>query len=187
MSRIGKIPVVVTKGVTVKITDGILSVKGPKGELKLDVSDRKYPCVKVETTNEAVAVSRKEETSDGRREQGLVRALIQNMMVGVVQGYSKTLDIVGVGYRAEAKGKVLNLSLGFSHPVEYPLPEGITVTVDKQTRVVISGIDKKTVGETAACIRRFRPPEPYKGKGVRYADERVRRKVGKTAAGSTGG
>ena len=109
------------------------------------------------------------------------------MVVGVTEGYSKTLDVVGVGYKAEVKGKVLGLALGFSHPIDYQLPDGINVTVDKQTRIVITGIDKKLVGETAACIRRFRPPEPYKGKGVRYADEIVRRKVGKAAAGASSG
>lgn len=187
MSRIGKRPVVVMKGVTVKKDGGVLKVKGPKGELSLDVSDTRYKEINVGVTDKDVTVTRKNDGRQARTEQGLVRALIQNMVNGVTIGYSKTLDIVGVGYRAEAKGKTIALSLGFSHPIDFPLPEGINVTIDKQTRIVLTGIDRKLVGETAASIRRFRPPEPYKGKGVRYADEIVKRKVGKAAAGTTGG
>ncbi|HPQ81249.1 MAG TPA: 50S ribosomal protein L6 [bacterium] len=187
MSRIGKRPVVLPKGVAAKIDAGVLSVRGPKGELKLPVGDELYRAINTEVSEGAVVVTRREESRLGRTQQGLVRALVQNMVVGVTDGYTKMLDVVGVGYKAELKGKVLNLALGFSHPVDFPVPEGITVTVDKQTRIVVTGIDKKLVGETAARIRRFRPPEPYKGKGVRFSDERVRRKVGKAAAGAGSG
>lgn len=187
MSRIGKRPVQVPKGVTVKLENGVLSIKGPKGDLKLSVDNGRYPGVEVKFAEGAVVVTRREESRRGRTEQGLIRALINNMVNGVTNGFSKTLDVVGVGYRAELKGKSLNLSLGFSHPIDLPIPDGITVTVDKQTRIVVSGADRKMVGEVAARIRRFRPPEPYKGKGVRYADEIVKRKVGKAAAGATAG
>ncbi|MFH0800316.1 MAG: 50S ribosomal protein L6 [Pseudomonadota bacterium] len=187
MSRIGKKPVVLPKGVTAKIENEKLAVRGPKGELKLILDASRYPGVETRITDGAIAVTRKDDGRRARTEQGLVRALIQNMVVGVTTGYSRILDVVGVGYRAELKGKALNLSLGFSHPIEFALPDGIAVMVDKQTRITIQGIDKKLVGETAACIRRYRPPEPYKGKGVRYSDEVVKRKVGKAAAGTTGG
>ena len=187
MSRIGKRPVVLPKGVTAKIEGGVLSVRGPKGELKLPVGEDVYRAVETKAVDGSVAVTRREESRLSRTQQGLVRALIQNMVVGVTEGYTRTLDVVGVGYKAELKGKILNLALGFSHPIDFPLPEGIQVTVDKQTRIVVTGTDKKLVGETAARIRRFRPPEPYKGKGVRYADEYVKRKVGKAAAGASSG
>lgn len=187
MSRIGKRPVILQKGVTVKLENGQLSVKGPKGDLSLDVSETRYPLVKVEAGAAEITVTRREETRYGRMEQGLVRALIQNMVTGVHEGFSRILDIVGVGYKAEVKGEVLNLALGFSHPIDFGIPKGIKVAVDKQTRVTITGSDRQLVGETAARIRRLRPPEPYKGKGIRYADEIVRRKVGKAAAGATGG
>ena len=186
MSRIGKRPVVIVKGVTVSTDAGILKVKGPKGELELDVSPQRYQGINVETKDGEILVTRREETRRGRTEQGLVRALIQNMVTGVSEGYTRTLEILGVGYRAEAKGKILNLNLGFSHPVDFALPDGIVATVDKQNRVTLSGFDKQLVGEIAARIRRLRPPEPYKGKGIRYEGEEVRRKVGK-AAGSAGG
>lgn len=184
MSRIGKRPVVLPKGVTAKLENGRLAIKGAKGELYFQVGSENYPAIKVAVSDGSVTVSRAEETRRGRTEQGLVRALIQNMAKGVTDGYSRTLDIVGVGYKAELKGRMLNLNLGFSHPIEFPLPEGINVAVEKQVRLIVSGTDKKLVGETASRIRRFRPPEPYKGKGVRYADEIVRRKVGKAAAGT---
>lgn len=185
MSRIGKRPVVIPKGVTANLDGGVLVVKGPKGELGLKVGNGHYPTVETKISDGAIVVSRLEETSLARTEQGLVRALIQNMVTGVEKSYSRTLDIVGVGFKAEAKGKILVLNLGFSHPIEFPIPEGITITVEKQTRLVVHGADKKLVGETAARIRRYRPPEPYKGKGVRYMDEVVKRKVGKAAAGAT--
>jgi len=187
MSRIGKRPILLPKGVTAKRDQGFLSVKGSKGELKLLVDPIRYPGIEVKITDGTLSVVRQEESRRGRTEQGLIHALIKNMVTGVTEGYRKSLDVVGVGYKAELKGKLLNLSLGFSHPVDFKIPDGISIQVEKQTRIVVEGIDKKLVGETAACIRRFRPPEPYKGKGVRYADEVVKKKVGKTAAGATGG
>lgn len=187
MSRIGKRPVVLPKGVAARIEQGVLFVKGPKGELRLPVDGSGHRSVQVAVSDESIVVTRREETRAGRSQQGLVRALAQNMVVGVTSGYQKTLDVVGVGYKAEVKGRVLSLALGFSHPVDVPIPEGLSIAVDKGTRIVVSGLDKKLVGETAACIRRWRPPEPYKGKGVRYVDEIVRRKVGKTAAGTGAG
>ncbi len=186
MSRIGKKPVVVPQGVTVKLEAGTLYVKGPKGELSFDVNEHRYGNIKVAVEDSSIAVTRRDEGKLSRTQQGLVRALIQNMVTGVTDTFSKKLELVGVGYRAEMKGSALNLSLGFSHPIDFPLPEGIKIAVDKQTKIVVSGADKRLVGETAARIRKLRPPEPYKGKGIRYEDEVVRRKVGK-AAGVTGG
>ena len=187
MSRIGKIPVVVTKGVAATLTNGVLHIKGPKGELSLDVGERRYPRVAVALADGTIAVTRREESRYSRTEQGLVRALIQNMVSGVTENFSRIMDIVGVGYKAEVKGETLALALGFSHPVNFEIPKGIKIAVDKQTRVTVTGADRQLVGETSARIRRLRPPEPYKGKGIRYADEVVRRKVGKAAAGATSG
>lgn len=187
MSRIGKRPVVLPKGVTAVIEGGVLRVKGPKGELSLEVSESRFPIVEVKLSDDSITVTRREETGKARAQQGLVRALIQNMVTGVTEGFSRVLDIVGVGYRAEAKGKVLNLSLGHSHPVQFAVPEGIQISVEKQTRVTVNGVDKQLVGETAARIRRLKPPEPYKGKGILYAGEVVKRKVGKAAIGTAGG
>ncbi len=187
MSRIGKRPVIVPKGATVTFADGTLTVKGPKGQLTFDVNEGRYPAVSVEVKDGEITVTRREETRQGRMQQGLVRALIQNMVTGTTEGFEKKLEIIGVGYRAEAKGTVLNLSLGFSHPVAFDLPQGVEASVDKQNTITISGFDKELVGETAARIRKLRKPEPYKGKGVRYQGEQVRRKVGKAAAGATGG
>ncbi len=186
MSRIGKRPVVITKGVTVKIDSGTLNVKGPKGELDFNVSPQRYKGVNVEIKGEEVLVTRREDTRLGRTEQGLVRALIQNMVTGVSEGYTRVLEIQGVGYRAEMQGKGIKLNLGFSHHIDFVLPAGITAEVDKKNNITLTGFDKQMVGETAARIRRLRPPEPYKGKGIRYRGEEVRRKVGK-AAGAAGG
>jgi large subunit ribosomal protein L6 len=187
MSRIGKRPVVMPKGVTAIIEGGVLRVKGPKGELSLNVTEGRFPAVEIKSADGAISVTRREETGRARAQQGLARSLIQNMVTGVAEGFSRVLDIVGVGYRAEAKGKVLNLSLGRSHPVKFAVPEGIQISVEKQTRLTVSGADKQLVGETAARIRRLRPPEPYKGKGILYAGEVIKRKVGKAAVGTTGG
>ena len=187
MSRIGKRPVVVPKGVTANINGTIVAATGPKGELKLDINPQRYTAVSVEFKDNAFTVTRREDTIRGRSEQGLVRALLQNMMTGLSEGFTRDLEIVGVGYKAEAKGKTLGLNLGYSHPIEYEIPAGIKIDVEKQTRIKISGADKHMVGEVAAQIRRMRPPEPYKGKGIKYAGEVVRRKVGKAAAGATGG
>lgn len=185
MSRIGKRPIAIPKGVTVKKEGAVLTVKGPKGELKRDFVT--YTKIALEVTGDSITVQRKTTELDSSMEQGLIRALVANMVQGCEHGYTKVLDIVGVGYKADLKGKVLNLALGFSHPVDFAIPHGITITVDKQTRVTITGADKQVVGEVAASIRRIRPPEPYKGKGVRYADEVVRRKVGKAAGTTSGG
>ncbi len=187
MSRIGKRPVTAPKGVTMKLESGTLAVKGPKGELKLDVSESRFGRVKLSMADGSVTVARVNDERDSSMEQGLVRALIQNMVVGVEHGYTKVLDVVGVGYKADLKGKVLNLNLGFSHPIDYPIPAGINIAVDKQARITITGCDKQLVGEVASSIRKLRPPEPYKGKGVRYADEIVRKKVGKAAGTASGG
>jgi large subunit ribosomal protein L6 len=177
MSRIGKMPVQIGKGVEVKQSNGTLTVKGPKGELSLEV----HPAMTVVVDEAEVRVERPSDQKEHRALHGLTRSLIANMMTGVTAGFSKTLEIVGVGYRADAKGKGITLNLGFSHTIDYQPVEGITLECPNQTTVVVSGIDKQKVGQTAAEIRAFRPPEPYKGKGVRYQDEHVRRKAGKTA------
>jgi large subunit ribosomal protein L6 len=178
MSRIGRQPVTIPDGVTVSIGEGQLEVKGPKGTLVSLI-----PSVVVAEINDgAVVFTRNGETTDVRAKHGLARALTNNMVLGVTKGFSKTLQIEGVGYRAEMKGKDLVLTLGFSHPVEMPLPEGLSVKVESPTRLVVEGIDKQAVGQFAADIRKLRPPEPYKGKGIRYEGEYIRRKVGKTGA-----
>jgi len=177
MSRVGKMPVAIPKGVDVELAGGTVTVKGPKGELGLDV----HPTMKVTVDDGEIRVERPSDQKQHRALHGLTRALLANMVEGVTAGFSKTLEIVGVGYRAEMKGKKLNLSLGFSHPIDYQPVEGVSIECPNQTTVVISGPDKQKVGQAAAEIRGFRPPEPYKGKGVRYQGERVRRKAGKTA------
>jgi large subunit ribosomal protein L6 len=179
MSRIGKKPVEVPKEVQVSLEGRSLSVKGPRGELSLDV----HPEMKVRVSEAELTVERPSDQPSHRALHGLTRSLISNMVEGVTRGFSKTLEIVGVGYRAEKKGKGIVLHLGFSHPIEYPEEEGITIEIPAPTRIVVTGNDKQAVGQVAAEIRSFRPPEPYKGKGVRYQGEQVRRKAGKTAAG----
>jgi len=178
MSRIGKLPVTILKGVDVKQGDGTLNVKGPKGELTLDV----HPDMSVAVEEGEILVTRPSDAKQHKALHGLTRSLIANMVEGVTEGFTKTLEIVGVGYRADAKGKGITLSLGFSHPIEYVPADGVKLECPNQTTIVISGIDKQKVGQTAAEIRSFRPPEPYKGKGVRYQGEHVRRKAGKTAS-----
>ena len=177
MSRIGKMPVAIPKGVDVKIDGQSLTVKGPKGELGIEVR----PEVSVEVDDGEVKVTRDSDAQQARAYHGLTRALVANMVTGVSEGFSKTLEIIGVGYRADAKGKGITLALGYSHTIDYVPPEGVSIEVPNQTTVVVSGADKQKVGQTAAEIRSFRPPEPYKGKGVRYQGEQVRRKAGKTA------
>ncbi len=176
MSRIGKKPIAIPAGVKVVLSGTILSVDGPKGSLKKDVADG----VNIEVAADQVVVSRLGEQKENRARQGLTRTLVANMVDGVTKGFQKVLEINGVGYRADLKGTVLNLSLGYSHPIEYPLPQGITAEVEKQTKITVKGIDKELVGATAAKIRSFRGPEPYKGKGIKYAEERIIRKAGKT-------
>jgi large subunit ribosomal protein L6 len=177
MSRIGKLPIAVPKGVDVKLDDRHLTVKGPKGQLELDV----HPEITVEIDGDEILVTRPSDQKQHRALHGLTRALVNNMVTGVTDGFERKLEIVGVGYRAEKQGSGLKLSLGFSHPVEYPAPEGISLEVPQPTEIVVQGIDKQKVGQVAAELRAFRPPEPYKGKGVRYAGEHVRRKAGKAA------
>jgi len=177
MSRIGKKPVEIPGGVQVSVDGQAVRVKGPGGELELDA----HPEMKVVMEENEIRVERPSDLPRHRALHGLTRALINNMVEGVTEGFSRTLEIVGVGYRADMKGKTLNLALGFSHPVEYDPPEGVTIECPNQTTVVVKGPDKQAVGQAAAVIRGFRPPEPYKGKGVRYQGEQVRRKAGKTA------
>jgi large subunit ribosomal protein L6 len=180
MSRIGKQPVKVPSGVELKINGSSVTVKGPKGQLQRDL----HPNMKVEFQDGEVRVTR---PTDGRLDRslhGLTRTLVSNMVVGVTDGYSKQLNIVGVGYKVALKGKDLVLNLGHSHAIDYPAPAGIEFDVDaKKNTIVIKGASKEVVGQTAAEIRSFRPPEPYKGKGVMYSTERIRRKAGKAAAG----
>ena len=179
MSRIGRLPVPILKGVKVEQMDRTLKVKGPKGELTLDV----HPDIKVVLEDNQVRVERFSDEKTYRALHGLTRALIANMVRGVTEGFSKTLEIVGVGYKADAKGKGITLALGYSHPIAYQPVEGVKLECPTPTTIVISGTDKQKVGQTAAEIRGFRPPEPYKGKGIRYQGEHIRRKAGKTASG----
>jgi large subunit ribosomal protein L6 len=175
MSRIGKMPVNIPKGVTVTVDDSQVSVKGPKGELYQKYSSDVV--IKVEESQ--CVVDRINESKRCKSMHGLYRNLINNMVIGVSAGFKKTLLINGVGYRAEVQGKSLILNLGYSNPVEYPIPEGLSIACEGNNKVFVEGIDKARVGQTAAEIRSIRPPEPYKGKGVRYEDEYVRRKIGK--------
>jgi len=177
MSRIGKLPVDVPKGVEVKATDGTVTVKGPKGELSLHV----HPEMKVAVDEGQVRVERPSDQKNHKALHGLTRSLIANMVEGVTDGFTRTLEIVGVGYRAEKKGRDITLNLGYSHTIEYKAADGVDLECPTPTSVVISGADKQKVGQAAAEIRSFRPPEPYKGKGIRYKGEQVRRKAGKTA------
>ncbi len=176
MSRIGKLPIVIPNGVTVTLTDSLVTVKGPKGELCRKIID----AVSLLIEDGKVQVNRPDESIRSRAAHGLTRTLVNNMVVGVTNGYHTDLEINGVGYRAEVKGTDLHLSLGYSHPVVYPLPAGISVDVEKMTKLSVKGIDKELVGQTAAKIRSFRGPEPYKGKGIKYATETILRKAGKT-------
>ncbi|MCK9172105.1 50S ribosomal protein L6 [Desulfuromonas thiophila] len=176
MSRIGKRPVDIPAGVTVALSDGVMNVQGPKGKLSRTIPKT----VQVEVTAGQIVLTPVPSARRDTSLQGLYRTLIANMVEGVTKGFQRVLEINGVGYRADVKGSTLNLALGYSHPIEYPLPEGINVEVEKQTKMTVSGIDKELVGATAAKIRSFRGPEPYKGKGIKYADERILRKAGKT-------
>lgn len=175
MSRIGKLPVAIPAGVDVAIDGQHVVVKGPKGSLELTVSEPIH--VKVEEGH--IVVTRPDDERKSRALHGLSRSLIHNMVVGVTEGFTKALEIVGTGYRVVAKGSDLEFSLGYSHTITIPAPEGITFQVDSPTKFSVNGIDKQQVGEVAANIRKLRKPEPYKGKGIRYADEHVRRKAGK--------
>lgn len=178
MSRLGKLPINLPQGTTAALANGVLTVRGSKGELKQAI----HPMVTVDISDKELKVSVKNPTIKKERAMwGLFYSLVKNMVIGVTEGYEKKLEIQGVGYKVASAGKGLNLSLGFSHPVNFPLPEGITAAVEGNA-ISIKGIDKQLVGEVAAQIRRLKKPEPYKGKGIRYSGEQVRRKAGKTAA-----
>lgn len=177
MSRIGKKIIEIPKGVTVTINGNNVKVKGPKGELQRDT----HPNMKVEMKDNQIEVKRPDDLKENRALHGLTRALIQNMIRGVNEEYKKTLDIVGVGYKVEAKGTNLLLNMGYSHPIYFMPPTGIKVEATTPTQIVVSGIDKQLVGQVAAKIRSIRQPEPYKGKGIKYSDEHIIRKAGKTA------
>jgi large subunit ribosomal protein L6 len=178
MSRIGKKPVAVPKGVTLDLQGNTVAVKGPKGELRRTL----HPAMKVALTDGNFTVARPDDEPRNKALHGLSRTLVQNMIEGVTKGFSKTLEIQGVGYKAEAKPYGVNLIVGYSHPVKYEAPKGIKISVENNTIVKIEGADKEIVGQVAAELRAVRPPEPYKGKGVRYQGEQVRRKAGKTGA-----
>ncbi len=178
MSRIGKQPIPVPTGIEVKLNGRQVSVKNSKGELSYTVP----PMIEVAYDNDTLTVTSREETRESRAMHGLARARLANAVKGVHEGFSKTLEIQGTGYRAEVKGRNLQLALGFSHPVIFEPPAGVECKCDSPTKIVVSGIDKVAVGQAAADIRRFRPPEPYKGKGIRYQGEMVRRKAGKAGA-----
>jgi large subunit ribosomal protein L6 len=176
MSRIGKLPVTVPSGVDVKVEAGEVLVKGPKGELRQRIL---ADVVDVRLDDGKVIVDRKGDAKQHRSAHGLTRTLIANMVEGVSKGFRKSLEITGVGYRVAKSGERLNLSLGFSHPVAFSAPKGVALTVEGQTKIHVDGIDKQAVGQVAAEIRRLRKPEPYKGKGIRYEGERIRKKLGK--------
>ena len=176
MSRIGRMPIQLPQGVQVEVKKNLVTVRGPKGTLSREL----HPDMKIEQSDGSIVVSRPTESRMHRSLHGLTRTLVANMVAGVTTGYSRRLEVSGVGYRAQQAGKDLVLQLGYSHPVAVEPPEGVTLTAETPTRIVVSGIDKELVGETAARIRRVRPPEPYKGQGVRFSEEQVRRKVGKT-------
>lgn len=177
MSRIGKKPVEIPKGVTVTKSGRELKVKGPKGELVNSF----HPNMSIDVNADEVIIKRSDDSKENKSLHGLTRALIQNMILGVTQEYQKTLDIVGVGFRVEAKGSNLLFNIGYSHPVYFIPPEGITLKTPTQTQIIVSGINKQLVGMIAAKIRSIRKPEPYKGKGIKYSDEQIQRKAGKTA------
>lgn len=178
MSRIGKLPISLPEKVEVKVGKSAVEVKGPKGNLKFDLPNH----ISVAVSGTTVNVMRDSEDRIAKSLHGLCRSQIANMVKGVSAGFVRELDINGVGYRAEVKGKELHIALGFSHPVIYPLPAGISAEVDaKKTKITLSGVDKQLLGNTAAKVRSFRPPEPYRGKGIKYAEEVIRRKEGKSA------
>jgi large subunit ribosomal protein L6 len=178
MSRIGRMPIALPKGVKVSFDPTKVEVSGPKGHLVHHLSQG----ISIAEEGEKVVVHRTDDQRSSKALQGLTRSLVANMVTGVTQGFEKRLEIIGIGYRADVQGKALKLSIGFSHPVLFPIPEGIKVEVEKQTLITIKGIDKQLVGILAAKLRSIRLPEPYKGKGIRYVGERVRKKVGKAKA-----
>ncbi len=182
MSRIGKQPIDIPSNVKVAMEGATIKVTGPEGSLDLSVRDE----VDVTINGSVITVNRKNDSKTARELHGLTRTLIANMVHGVSKGFEKRLEIVGVGYRADVSGDVINLSLGYSHPISYTLPKGVKASVERQTSITLKGADKQLVGQVAADIRAMRPPEPYKGKGVKYADEHIRRKAGKAGKGAGG-
>ncbi len=182
MSRIGIQQVALPDGVKATLAGSTLKVNGKGGNLELDIKEE----ISLEITDKCITVKRRDDTREVRALHGLFRSLVANMVTGVSVGFEKKLEIVGVGYRADVQGSVMNLALGYSHPIKYELPKGIKATVDKQTSILIQGADKQVVGQVAADIRSMRPPEPYKGKGIKYADETIRRKAGKAGKGAGG-
>ena len=180
MSRVGKAPVKIAQGVKVNVKDGNVLVEGPKGKLSFKLPNG----VNLNVEGQEIKVARDENTPNAGALQGVVRTQVYNMVTGVSQGFTRELDIVGVGYRAAAKGNVLSLTVGYSHPVDFKLPEGIQAKVENNTHVVLTGSDKMLIGLTADKIRGIKPPEPYQGKGIRYTNEHIVRKAGKAAAGS---
>ncbi|MDJ0781929.1 MAG: 50S ribosomal protein L6 [Desulfosarcinaceae bacterium] len=176
MSRVGKKPIAIPEKTEVSLKADILTVKGPKGTLSRQI----HPTVKLDIDDTEIKAVIDHQDRKSRALQGLVRSLVANMVTGVSTGFERILQINGIGYRAEAKGKSVLFNLGYSHPIDFPLPEGITAEVDKNNTVKLMGIDKELLGQTAASIRQLRPPEPYKGKGIKYADEYIQRKAGKT-------
>ncbi len=178
MSRIGKKPVAILNGVKINHTDNKLEVSGPKGNLSMEVDNN----IAVSIENNEIVFTRKDNVAKNRALHGLYRALMQNMVTGVTEGFTRKLDLVGIGYRAEMKGNTLVMMLGYSHPVVFNAPPGVKIELPTATQVVISGVDKQMVGQVAAKIRSFRLPEPYKGKGIKYDNEVIRRKAGKTAS-----
>lgn len=178
MSRVGKQPIPVPKGVAVEVKDDVFVAKGPKGEVR----ERILPECGVELEDGEIRVTRKGDSKLARSRHGLIRALLANAVSGAEKGFTKNLEIVGVGYRGEVKGNEVHLALGFSHPVVYAIPDGISVEIDKNNKIAVTGANRQRVGQVAAELRRFRPPDPYKAKGIRYSDEVIRRKVGKAGA-----
>lgn len=176
MSRVGKKPITIPEKTEVSLKADIITVKGPKGTLSRQI----HPEVKLEISDTEIVAVIDSQDRKKRALQGLVRSLVANMVTGVSTGFERVLQINGIGYRAEAKGKSVLFNLGYSHPIDFPLPDGITAEVDKNNTVKLMGIDKELLGQTAASIRQLRPPEPYKGKGIKYADEYIQRKAGKT-------
>ena len=183
MSRIGRLPVVLEKGVKATLADGTLKVEGPKGKLETTI----MPGFTLEISDGRIVVKRPGDSQEERSAHGLTRKLVANMAEGVSKGFTRVLEINGVGYRAEAKGNLVNLTLGYSHPIVYQLPPGVTARVDRQVLITLESADRQLLGTVAAQIRELRPPEPYKGKGIKYANETIRRKAGKAAAGASAG
>lgn len=183
MSRVGKMPIPVPEKVKIDLKGKVCTVVGPLGTLTLSLD----PLVEVTVADGKIVVKEKEHSATADARHGLMRNLVRNMVEGVTKGFKKELEINGVGYKAEVKGSILQLNLGFSHPIAFPIPQGIKIGVEKQVRLAISGASKELVGEVASQIRKLKPPEPYKGKGVKYIDEAITRKVGKSAVASGGG